>query len=78
MFGYYKGKYAIGIYNKIQEEGDTDSMVEIFDTVQELADYLGKSLQQAYDIARMHFTKGQNDIVIQGKMYELAFINMVD
>ena len=76
MKGYYKKRYAIAIYKKIMKDGDVDEFVDMFDTVQEFAVHLGKSVKQAYDILGLHYSKKQDSLVYQNKMCELAFIDM--
>lgn len=72
----YKGKYEIGVYNIIDENNDNDEMVGLFDSVQEFADFFGKSLKKAYDILGIHFVGKTKNIYFDGKTYELAFIDM--
>lgn len=78
MNGLYKKRYGIGIYKKIRTADDTDELVELFDTAQELAIFIGKSLKKTYDILGLHFSKKQKEIVVDGKLCEIAFIDMVD
>lgn len=78
MKGLYKKRYGIGIYKKIRKAGDTDELIELFDTAEEFANFIGKSLKKAYDILRLHFKKDQKDIVVKGRLCEIAFIDMED
>lgn len=78
MKGYYKQKYGIGIYKKIRNVGETDELIGLFDSAEEFANFIGKSLRKAYDILFLHLSKGQKDIIVNGKMCELHFIDMRD
>lgn len=72
----YKGKYYIGVYAKIQKEGDVDETIGLFETTKAFAEFFGKTLKQAYDILLLH-TKNENaDLVVNGGRYELALIDM--
>lgn len=75
---YYKRRYGIGIYKKIMRVGETDEMVALFDTAEEFANFMGKSIKKAYDILRNHFKKNQKYIYVKDEIYELAFIDMVE
>lgn len=72
---YYKQKYAIGIYNK-----KSDELVAIFFSIQEFADYLQQSLDNAYNVAKYHFNlnKDESDIIIDHRTMTLSFIDMTD
>lgn len=79
MKGLYKGRYGIGIYKKIRKVGDTDEMVELFDNAQQFAKFIGKSIRNVKSVLSNHFngTAGSN-VIIKGKEYELAFIDMLE
>ena len=73
----YKGKYAIGIYQKIEIDGE-DTLVRLFDSVEELAKYLKKSTQLTYTILGQRLSKRTktSDITIDNHVYEMRCINM--
>lgn len=72
----YKNKYAIGIYKKIRRIGDTDELVDLMESADEFAKFIGKSIKNAYSILWNHLKGNQSDITIKGRTYELAFIDM--
>lgn len=74
MNNLYKGKYAIGIY----EKGGDESCIAMFDTVQEFADYLKTNLHNAYQILNNNMRKNRKDIVIQHKLCELCCVDVSD
>lgn len=75
----YKGKYSIAVYNKITETHPVDDLVDIFDSAEEFAEFVGSSLQKVYSMLNKHFhNKCGSDIVVGNKMFELAFINLQD
>lgn len=78
MKGFYKKRYGIGLYKKIRKVGDTDELVELFDSAQEFAIFLGKSIKKTRDILGLHFKQHQKDVVVNGQTFELAFIDMED
>lgn len=69
----YKGKYAIGIYRKIRIDGE-DTLVRLFDSVEELAEYLNRSVSSTYAIVSQHHHSKRKDIRINNRSYELRCV----
>ena len=69
----YKGKYAIGIYQKVEIDG-VDTLVMLFDTVEELAEYLKRSVSSTYAIVSQHYHQKRKDIRINNRSYELKCV----
>lgn len=75
---YYKNKYAIGVWKKISKQNPVDEFVELFDNVQQFADYFGKSLEVAYSILNLHWEEKQTYIFYKDQLYELGFVDMLE
>lgn len=78
MNGLYKRRYGIGIYKRIRKVGDTDELVELFDNAEEFANFIGKSIKKARDILSSHFKHKADKLVCGNRMYDIAFIDMLE
>ena len=69
----YKGKYAIGIYQKVSIDGE-DTLIRLFDNVEDLAHYLNRSVSSTYAIVSQHYHSKRKDIRINNRSYELKCV----
>ena len=72
----YKGKYAIGIYRKVKIDGE-DTLVRLFDSVEELANYLQRSVSSTYAIVSQHHKAKRKDIRINNRSFELRCVCVI-
>lgn len=75
--GLYKKKFAIGIYQK-ETETQTDQLIFLAESIQELAEYIRANIDKTYVIANQHFSGKIKDIVVDGKLCEMHFIDMTE
>ena len=75
---YYKGRFAIGIYKKITKKDDTDELIGLVDNVHQFAKLMGTSIKKARDTVSKHYKNKDLNAIINGKMCEIAFIDMVE
>lgn len=78
MSKYYKGRFGIGLYQKIRRAGDTDLCVALFDSAQEFARFLGKPIKKAYDTLHLCFENKQKSIKVKNEFYDLEFVDMLE
>lgn len=72
----YKKRYAIGIYRIVKRQDETDELLKLFDSPQELAEYLEIKLDSCYVLLRHHQQRGDTKIYDHGVERELALIDM--
>lgn len=75
--GLYKKKYAIGIYKK-ETKNQTDELIFLAESIQELAEYISANIDKTYVIANQHFSGKIKDFVLDGKLCEMHFIDMTE
>ena len=75
--GLYKKKYAIGIYKK-ESESQTDELIFLAESIQELAEYIRANIDKTYIIANQHFSGKIKDFVFDGELCEMHFIDMTE
>lgn len=68
----YKKNYIIGIYEKNEEE----TCAGIFESPQELADYLNTSLHSVHSILHKILKGEQEYIVVGKKLYNLELLEL--